>query len=51
MAVIRKFEQRKRNKRNRQKNSFVIIGCEGENKTEKNYFRNFQSKKCIIKFV
>lgn len=51
MAVIRKFEQRKRNKRNRQKNSFVIIGCEGENKTEKNYFRNFQSKKCIIKFA
>lgn len=51
MAGMRKFEQRKRNKKDRQKNSFVIIGCEGLNKTEKLYFKNFHSKKCIIKFA
>ena len=48
---MRKFEQRRRNKKNRSKNSFVIIGCEGINKTEKLYFKNFHSKKCIIKFA
>lgn len=51
MAGMRKFEQRKRNKKDRQKNSFVIIGCEGANKTEKLYFKNFHSKNCIIKFA
>ena len=48
---MRKFEQRRRNKKNRSKNSFVIIGYEGINKTEKLYFKNFHSKKCIIKFA
>lgn len=48
---MRKFEQRRRNKKNRSKNSFVIIGCEGINKTEKLYLKNFHSKKCIIKFA
>ena len=43
MAGLRKFELRKRN-------SFVILGCEGNNKTEKIYFKNFNSRKCIIKF-
>lgn len=51
MAVKREFEQRKRNKNDRQRKSFVIIGCEGKNKTEKNYFKNFKSKKCNIKFA
>ena len=51
MAGMRKFEQRRRNKNDRPKKSFVIIGCEGRNKTEKNYFKNFHSKECIIKFA
>ena len=48
---MRKFEQRRRNKNDRPKKSFVIIGCEGRNQTEKNYFKNFHSKECIIKFA
>ena len=51
MAGMRRFEQRRRNKNDRPKKSFVIIGCEGKNKTEQNYFKNFHSKKCIIKFA
>lgn len=50
MAEMRKFEQRKRNIAQRKRNPFVIIGCEGRNKTEKLYFNNFNSRKCIIKF-
>lgn len=52
MAVTRNFERRKRDKGNKKKYPFVIIGCEGNsnNKTEKTYFTNFISRKCIIKF-
>lgn len=50
MAGMRKFEQRKRNTEKRKRNPFVIIGCEGKNKTEKLYFNNFNSRQCIIKF-
>ena len=50
MAGMRKFEQRKRNTEKRKRNPFVIIGCEGKNKTEKIYFSNFNSRQCIIKF-
>ena len=52
MAVTRNFERRKRNDVKRNRNPFVIIGCEGNNnnKTEKTYFTNFNSKQCIIKF-
>ncbi len=48
---MRKIEQRKRNRQTRKRNPFVIIGCEGKNKTEKIYFKNFHSKKCIVKFA
>ena len=50
MAGVRKFNQRKRNTEKRKRIPFVIIGCEGNNKTEKIYFRNFNSRKCMIKF-
>ncbi len=50
MAGMRRFEQRKRNNEHRNRNPFVIIGCEGKNKTEKLYFNNFNSRQCIIKF-
>lgn len=50
MARMRKFEQRRRNTEQRKRNPFVIIGCEGKNKTEKLYFNNFNSRQCIIKF-
>lgn len=48
MAGMRRFEQRKRNTEQRKRNPFVIIGCEG--KTEKTYFKNFNNRRCIIKF-
>lgn len=51
MAGMRKFEQRGRNKHSRKRNPFVIIGCEGNNKTEKLYFTNFNNRNCIIKFA
>ena len=50
MAGLRKFSQRKRNNVIRSRKPFIIIGCEGKNKTEQLYFRNFHSKNCIIKF-
>ena len=50
MGRIDNFKTRERNKRNRQRNPFIIIGCEGKNKTEEIYFKNFNSRKCIIKF-
>lgn len=40
----------KRNKANRRTKSIVAIGCEGKNKTESIYFKNFSSRECIIKF-
>ncbi len=50
MGRIDTFKTRGRNKGIRQRNPFIIIGCEGKNKTEETYFRNFNSRKCIIKF-
>lgn len=50
MAGLSSGSQIKRNKGNRPRNSFVVIGCEGKNKTEEVYFKNFGSRKCIIKF-
>ena len=50
MGRIDNFKTRGRNKGNRKRNSLIIIGCEGKNKTEETYFRNFNSRKCIIKF-
>lgn len=45
-----KLEIRKRDKVIRKRKSFVVIGCEGRNKTEKTYFSNFSSRNCILKF-
>lgn len=45
-----RLEQRKRNRNERKRKSVIVIGCEGKNKTETNYFRNFSSRKCVIKF-
>ena len=45
-----RLEQRKRKLNQRQTKSIVVIGCEGKNKTETNYFKNFSSRECIIKF-
>lgn len=42
--------QRKRNKRDRNKNIVIIIACEGNNKTEKNYFSNLRTRQKNIKF-
>ena len=47
---MRRLEQRRRNTEQRKRNPFVIIGCEGKNKTEKLYFKNFNSRQCMIKF-
>lgn len=45
-----KLDQRKRNYNKRKTKSIVAIGCEGNNKTETNYFKNFITRDCIIKF-
>lgn len=50
MEKIRNFKTRGRNKGDRPRNPIIVIACEGKNKTEKTYFRNFNSKKCIIRF-
>lgn len=50
MGRINNFKTRGRDRANRTRNSLVVIACEGKNKTEETYFKNFKSKKCIIKF-
>ena len=50
MGRIDKFSRRGRNKENRQRNSLVVIACEGKNKIEEIYFKNYNSRKCMIRF-
>ena len=50
MGRLESFKQRGRNRQNRKRRPIIVIGCEGNNKTEEIYFRNFNSRKCIIKF-
>lgn len=50
MGRIDNFRPRGRNRGNRPRNPLIVIACEGKNKTEENYFKNFNSRKCIIKF-
>lgn len=50
MRRLENFKQRGRNRANKKRNPFVVIACEGNNKTEEVYFKNFHSRKCIIKF-
>lgn len=50
MGRIERYKPRGRNKNNRKRNSLIVIACEGKNKTEEIYFRNYNSRKCIIKF-
>lgn len=45
-----RLEQRKRNCNKRKIKSIIVIGCEGKNKTETMYFKNFSTRECIIKF-
>ena len=47
---MERLTQRKRNRNLRQRQSIIAIGCEGKNKTETIYFRNYLSRECIIKF-
>ena len=50
MGRIENFKTRGRNRENKQRNPIIAIACEGNNKTEETYYRNFNSKKCIIRF-
>lgn len=50
MGRLSNFRQRGRNSETRKRNPFVVIGCEGKNKTEKLYFKNFNTRTCIVKF-
>lgn len=50
MGRLESFRQRGRNRQNRKRRPIIVIGCEGNNKTEEIYFKNFNSRKCIIKF-
>lgn len=45
-----RLEQRKRNFNNRSRNSVVAIGCEGKNKTETKYLKNFSNRECVVRF-
>ena len=50
MERLENFKQRERNRQNRKRRPIIAMGCEGNNKTEGIYFKNFNSRKCIIKF-
>lgn len=47
---MEKLKQRSRNRKQRERNSFIVIKSEGDNKTEQIYFKNLRSRECIIKF-
>ncbi len=50
MGRLENLKPRGRNRQSRKRNSIIVIGCEGKNKTEEIYFKNFNSRQCIIKF-
>ena len=50
MGRLDNFKTRDRNRGNRPRNPLIVIGCEGNNKTEEIYFKNYNSKKCMIRF-
>lgn len=50
MGRLESFKARGRNRENRQRNPLIVIGCEGNNKTEEIYFKNYNSRKCMIRF-
>ena len=50
MGRLEGFKQRGRNRQSRKRNPIIVIGCEGANKTEEIYFKNFNTRRCIIKF-
>ena len=50
MGRLENFKQRGRNHQNRTRRPIIAIGCEGNNKTEEIYFKNFNNRDCIIKF-
>ena len=45
-----RLERRLRNNESRKRKSFVVIACEGRNKTETIYFNNYSTRKCVIRF-
>ena len=40
MGRLESFKQRGRNRQNRKRRPIIVIGCEGNNKTEEIYFKN-----------
>lgn len=50
MGRIEQYKPRGRNKNTKTRNPIVVIACEGKNKTEETYFKNYNSRKCIIRF-
>lgn len=50
MGRLENLKPRGRNRQSRKRNSIIVIGCEGKNKIEEIYFKNFNSRQCIIKF-
>lgn len=50
MGRLENLKPRGRNRQSRKRNSIIVIGCEGKNKTEEIYFKNFNSRQCIINF-
>ena len=50
MGRLENIKQRGRTRATKKRNPFVVIACEGNNKTEEVYFKNFNSRKCIIRF-
>ena len=47
---MERLKQRGRNRKQRERNSFIVIKGEGDNETEQIYFNNFKSRECIIKY-
>lgn len=50
MGRLERYKPRGRNRNSKSRNPLIIIACEGKNKTEENYFKNYNSRKCIIRF-
>ena len=45
-----RLDQKRRGENKRKQGSSILIGCEGNNRTEKNFFSSFATRNCRIRF-
>ena len=51
MSVNKGYQPKKRNSKNRKRNSIILLATEGSNKTETLYFNNFKCGNANIRYA